>query len=330
MPRRSLLRIIHSSTIGPKENLVLKNDVQSLTTPGLRWIDIEDPDERTLAKLQRTYRFSKTNLDDIQSPAQRPKLDVQEDYIFLVFRFPLRGRGRRARATELDVVLGADTLLTFHSADLHQLRSLQSDARLFKRRRLELFSRGPAHLLAEILDQLYQQTYGLSDEIAKQLDQLEVRVFDPRADHGKTINWIAQLRRRLIDYEKITKPQASFLQYVLSSSGKFIPQTEYSRYRALMDTAEAQWELFETSINTLNGLAQSTDSLTSHRFNQTVRLLTTISVIFLPASFVLSILSNDTPGSPLRQIAGAFVIVMAILLTVQLSFVWFLHKRRVL
>lgn len=306
------------------------NGVQSVTAPGTRWIDVEDPDERALAKLERTYRFSKGNVEDILSPAQRPKVELHDDYVFLVFRFPLQRRGKRALATELDVILTEDTILTFHSKDLHSIRGLQSDARLFKRRRDEILGTGPAHVLYSLLSTLYDEVFLLSDDLAKQLDQLETQIFSPRADRGKTINWIAQLRRRLIDYEKISKPQASFLQSLLSSTGGFIPHTEHSNFRTLMDTAESQWELFETSIDALNGLSQSNDSLTSHRFNQTVRLLTVISVIFLPASFVLNILSNDTPGSPLRQLEGAFVIVMSVLLGVQLLFLWFLHRRRVL
>jgi magnesium transporter len=307
-----------------------KNGVVRASAPGCRWIDVQDPTEQVLAKLQRTYGFSRTNIEDILSPTQRPKLDVHEEYVFFVFRFPMLARGKRARATELDVILTHDTILTFHSSDLASVRDLLSDAHLFSNRRVSLLEQGPAHVLTAVLQSLFDQIYRVSDELAKQTDTLETQVFNPQIDRGVLINRIAQLRRRLLDYGKIAKPQATFLQYCLGNSSKFINHQEHTHWRSLIDTAEAQWELFSTSLDVVNGLAASNDSLTSHRFNQTVRLLTIISVIFLPAAFVLNILSTDTPGSPLRAREGSFIIVLGVLALVQASFLWFLRKRRVL
>lgn len=304
--------------------------VVSASIAGCRWIDVEDPDERTLAKLQRTYGFSNLNRDDILSPTQRPKLDVQEDYAFFVFRFPVKSKGRRARATELDVLLTQDTIITFHSKDLHNLRSLISDTKLFKRRRSTIMGQGPSHVLFEVLHVLFEQVYSVADELLKQTDQLESTVFAQRKDQGETITNIADLRRRVLDYSKVAKPQAIFLQACLSSAGQFISPSVQSKWNTLIETAEAQWELFETTINVIKGISESNDSLTSHRFNQTLRLLTIISVLFLPATFVLSIVSTDTPGAPIQQFKGAFWLVLGILLTVQVIFVWFLRRRRVL
>jgi|GEM_PF-4837641 len=307
-----------------------KNGVITATAPGCRWIDVEDPDERMLAKLQRTYGFSKMNIDDILSPTQRPKLDLHDEYAFFVFRFPSVGRTGKARATELDVVMTHDTVITFHGSDLHVVRSLVSDARLFKKRKEDLLAKGPSHVLFEVLRMLFDRVYTISDDLAKRTDSIEGQIFDERVDRNQTISRIAQLRRRLLDYGKIAKPQPVFLQYCVGNASRFIPHTEHHAWRSLIDTAESQRELFEATLDVLNGLAQSHDALTTNRFNRTVRTLTIISVVFLPASFVLSILSNDTPGSPLHEAEGGFVITLFVLIAVQTLFLWLLRRRRII
>ena len=307
-----------------------KNGVVTATAPGCRWIDVEDPDERTLAKLARTYRFSKQNMEDIISPTQRPKLDVHDEYAFFVFRLPLVSKGKHARTTELDVILTNDTIVTFHSSDLHIVRGVLSDTRLFKHQRTAILGGGPSHVLYELLRVLFERVYGVTDELSKKNDAIESEIFKKRDQKSATINTIAQHRRRMLDYIKVAKPQANFLRSCLTGAKGFISPKVQHKWPTLIDTAEAQWELFDTALSVLSGLSESSDSLTTHRFNQTVRLLTIISVIFLPATFVLNIVSNDTPGAPLKELGAAFIVVLALLLTVQLLFLWFLHRRRVL
>jgi len=307
-----------------------KNGVVTATAPGCRWIDVEDPDERTLAKLARTYGFSKQNMEDIISPTQRPKLDVHEDYVFFVFRFPLTSKGKHARTSELDVILTKDSIITFHSSDLHVVRGVLSDTRLFKNKRASFLGSGPSHVLFELLLILFESVYTVTDELAKHNDAIESEIFSTREQSDKTINRIAQHRRRMLDYIKVAKPQANYLRTCLSNTGDFISPEVRHKWRSLIDTAESQWELFDTSLSVLTGLSDSSDSLTTHRFNQTVRLLTIISVIFLPATFFLNIVSNDTPGAPLQDFEPAFIVVLAVLLSVQLAFIWFLRRRRVL
>ncbi|MFO0705191.1 MAG: CorA family divalent cation transporter [Candidatus Andersenbacteria bacterium] len=307
-----------------------KNGAVRATTPGCRWIDVQNPTEQELLKLQRTYGFSRANIQDILSPAQRPKMDVQTEFAFFAFRFPSAARAKRGRASELDVVLTHDTILTFHGTDMAVVRALISDARLFEKKRQSIMGPGPAHVLYELLRALFDQVYTLSDEVARQTDQLESQVFNPDVERGDLILRIAQLRRRLLDYDKIAKPQTIFLQYCLGSAGRFITHEEQHNWRSLIDTSESQLELLETSLDVLNGISQSNDALTTNHFNQTVRLLTIISVIFLPASFVLTILSNNIPGSPLEETPTSFAIVLGALIVVQAIFLWFLRRRRVI
>jgi magnesium transporter len=303
--------------------------VERQTIAGLTWIDVQEPNAATLHQLQRELGMHPLNLEDILSPAQRPKMDSHESYVFLVFRLPRREHHKR-HSSELDVLLFKDKLVTFHDADLREVRSYFSDLKLFTRERTKLGAHGPDFLLYELLSRLFSQTYQLTDSISRDLDTLEARIFNRTSARSDTINKISNLRRRIIDYRKIAKPQGSFLQHVVTSGAPFIKAGAQHYWHTLIDTVENQRELFDTYMETVNALSDTNDSLVSHRLNETFRLLTIISVLFLPATFMLDLLGKDIPGAPLATLPFAFWFVLGALLTAEITFLLYLRRRRVL
>jgi len=298
---------------------------------GVTWIDIERPSAQTIKRLQKEYPIHPLDVEDILSPAQRPKLERHQKYLFLVFRFPqISGRSKKARATELDVVVGKNYLITFHDGDLRIITQLFSDVRLFKKTRQQLMSAGPDHLLYEVLQRLFNQIYKLTDRMSRNLDGLETRIFSHQKGHRSTINDIAELRRRVIDYRKVAKPQATFLRHIVRNGTDFMNPADKIYWHNLIEAADGQWELFDTYLDTINGLASTSDALSSFRLNQIFKLLTIISVLFLPATFVLDIFSRDTPGAPLADISINYWAVIGIIVIVEIYFLAFLRRKKII
>ncbi len=295
----------------------------------MTWIDVQNPTPEILRDLQKQYQFHPLDLEDVVSPAQRPKLEVHDTYAFFVFRFPHKA-GHHLRATELDVFLFKDRLITFHSHDVHVVRSAFSDAKLFAEKRAALLGSGPDHLLYELLSLLFEQNYSLTDHISQDLDRIESNIFEHRSRRRDVLSEISSLRRTILDLRKVFKPQATFLKQVITLSSNFVTKTEEIFWRNLVDTAENQWELSETHMSTIEGIAATNDSLVNHRLNETFRLLTIISVLFLPASFLLDLLGTNVPGNPLPEQTPVFGIIIGVLVVAELAFLGFLRRRKVL
>ena len=60
------------------------------------WIDIVHPTPADVDKLKELFPYiHPLNLEDVRSPMERPKIDEDEDYIFVVMHFPAWGCGHR-------------------------------------------------------------------------------------------------------------------------------------------------------------------------------------------------------------------------------------------
>ena len=65
------------------------------------------------------------HLDDCLSKIQRPKIDEEKDYLFIVLHFPVFNRVAGVTvASEVDVFIGADYFITVHSGDIRPLRKM--------------------------------------------------------------------------------------------------------------------------------------------------------------------------------------------------------------
>ena len=75
----------------------------------LRWVNIERPRQIDRAWLEEHFDFHPLDYEDVFSRNQRPKVDVYDDYMFVVLHFPAYDKTlRRLSAAELDVFLGPD------------------------------------------------------------------------------------------------------------------------------------------------------------------------------------------------------------------------------
>ncbi len=323
--------MVNTSSNSPKASANEKQSMLSrVEAHGIEWIDVQEPHTAKLKEMQKEYGFHPLDLEDTLSPVQRPKLEMQKDYVFLVFRFPLVSKKtKRLHAIELDVFLYKNKLITFHSRNAKMIRSIMSDAKLFKDKRDLLLGNGPGHLLYEILKRLFEQSFALTDQISLELEKLEARIFK-NEKRNSVINEISGLRRIIIDFRKIAKPQSSFLKHVVDSVNGYVGETEELFWRNLMELADNQWEILETHKETIDGLATTNDSLVSNRLNITFRLLTIISVIFIPITFLLDIISTDIPGNPLVKFEPIFLVVVGALFITEVGFIWYLKRKGVL
>ena len=63
--------------------------VEQIDSSGLRWVNIERPGALERAWLEENFDFHALDLEDVLSRNQRPKIDVYDDYLFIVLHFPV-------------------------------------------------------------------------------------------------------------------------------------------------------------------------------------------------------------------------------------------------
>ena len=66
-----------------------KPNVEQIDSCGLRWVNIESTGTLERVWLEENFDFHALEIEDVLSRNQRPKIDVYDDYLFIVLHFPI-------------------------------------------------------------------------------------------------------------------------------------------------------------------------------------------------------------------------------------------------
>ena len=101
-PQRRAARSRADAIARPPEPDTAGADV--VEAEGLRWINIERPQQADRAWLEEHFDFHPLDYEDVYSRNQRPKVDEYDGYLFVVLHFPVYDkRVNRLNAAEVDI-----------------------------------------------------------------------------------------------------------------------------------------------------------------------------------------------------------------------------------
>ena len=157
--------------------------VELVETPGLRWINIERPRPVDQAWLEERFEFHPLDYEDVFSRNQRPKVDVYDDYMFVVLHFPAYDKQiGRLNAAELDVFVGPDYVVTLPNQAVPPLEYLFERCRTRADLREQLFGKGPGYLLYKIVDDAVDASFPMLAKMGNKLERIEEDIFEGKGD----------------------------------------------------------------------------------------------------------------------------------------------------
>ncbi len=253
---------------------------------------------------------SSTPLDyeDVFSRNQRPKVDEYDDYLFVVLHFPRFDKQvGRLNAAELDVFVGSDFVVTLPNEPIQPLEYLFDRCGRDDELREQLFAKGAGYLLYKIVDDCVDASFPMLRKMGNKLERLEEDIFEGRSE--EIVRDISNVKQEIINFRKIIRPQRAALRD-LERTRRYVPEDLEMYFDDIVDASERIWDMLENYKEVIEALESTNESVISHRVNDILRVLTSISVIVLPLTLLASIfgMNVEVPG---QGSIGAFWITIA-------------------
>jgi magnesium transporter len=273
--------------------------VEQIDGEGLRWVNIERPTAVERAWLEEHFDFHALDLEDVLSRNQRPKIDVYDDYLFIVLHFPVFDPTvGRLGAGELDLFVGPGFLITIPNQPLQPVEYLFERCRSKEELREQLFSRGSGYLLYRIVDDSFDYCFPMLRKIGNKLDALEDEIFEGRSE--EVVRDISNVKQEIINFRKVIRPQRPVLRDLESVKQRYLTEDLDLEiyFDDIVDAHERIWDMLENYKEVVEALEDTNESVLSHRVNDILRVLTAISVIVLPLTFIASLwgMNVGVPG----------------------------------
>jgi magnesium transporter len=287
------------------------------------WIDIIHPTAQDVEALHNRFpHFHPLNLEDIVSPIERPKLDQDDDYLFLVMHFPLwDARTELSRPSEVDFFLGPDYVVTVHNGALKPLVAAFERCQADENERNSLLGDGANQAFHAFIDQLVDYIFPILNKVDRRVHAIEDTLFESKAK--RVIQEIALLRRDIISLRRIIRGQIPIILQLETVDHPILHEHMEEYFGDIADHLFKLRDIADENFEIINSFADTADTLASYRINEVMRILTVISVIMLPLTLISSIYGMNI-NLPFADDPHAFIMAAGIMvLIVILMLAWF-------
>lgn len=261
------------------------------------WVDIENPGPGENQKiLEEIFDFHLLAVEDTTASVLLPKINDYRRYLFIVIHSIYPGDELvDLVSSELDIFLGPNFLVTVHEREMSSINGLLADP---AHHNGEGISRGPALLLYEILDAQVDRITRLLDSFEAELERLGDIIFqkgDPATGSDQRIS-----KESLLDDLLTAQSSALRLNRVLQPQRDLMHRLSQTDYSAIPAAARPYFADIHDHLNRMVGLVDSMRqlahstieiymALSNNRMNEIIKVLTIISTIFLPLSFLAGV-----------------------------------------
>jgi len=284
-------KIIIYSFKGDEFHSILANTLEEIES-GLElhhgfnhWIDIRGiGDVKLLEFLQNKFNINKLVMEDITDCRQRPKLDEYSDFLFTVSRNMYVNDKLEIENEQVSFILLPHILISFQESYaltfepvIHRLEGGKGNIRTGETSYL-LYA-----LLDVIVDNYFTLIYKLGDEL-ETIEQLLYRKAD------KTLMFQTQnIKREMIIIRRAAWPERDKINDMIRSESGLINKTTKTYLKDTYDHCMQIIDLVESYKDLTTSLVDMNLSLISHKMNEIMKVLTIISSIFIPLTFIAGI-----------------------------------------
>jgi magnesium transporter len=291
------------------------------------WTNIVSPTAVDIRKLSETYSYiHPLHLEDLLSPRERPKIDEDEHYLFVVLHFPVwDSKVRLSRASEVEFILARNTLITVHDGTLKPLVQMFARCELYEQERTAQVGKGANDAFYTILNRLVDYIFPILNKVDANIHTIEEGIFT--ADARVIVRDIALVRRDIIALRRIIRHLVPIVKNLTNTEHPIIREDLEEYFDDIADHLYTARDIIDENSEVISGLAETADTLVSHRINEVIRVLTVISVIMLPLTLISGIYGMNI-DLPLNEHPAAFIVVIAFMFLVATAMlVYFRHRK---
>lgn len=294
-----------------------------LTSQSVSWLDIQGlGTESILKQVGSIFKLHPLLLEDVVNVPQRPKVQDYNDQLIIIVRLvQLKPKEEGFSSEQISLVLGKNYLLTFQEESHHDSFDPVRDR--LRKNKGKIRSSGVDYLTYLLLDTIIDNFFPVLEEYGERIEELENEVIlNP---DSKTLEKIYNLRRELLALRRTIWPQQSVITTLMRSGSNLISSDIEIYFRDCYDHVIQLLDILESYRELSSSLMDVYLSSMSNKMNEVMKVLTIISSVFVPLTFIAGIYGMNFEYMPeLSWKWGYFVCLgtMAIIGLGSMFFFW--------
>jgi len=251
---------------------------------GVVWIDVDGlGSAEAIQKIGAVFHLHQLALEDVVHVHQRSKIEDYNDHLFIVARMP--SYDGQFSTEQLSIFLGRGFVVTFQEG-------LPGDCLEAVRERLRVAhgmmrSLGSDHLAYGLIDSVVDAYFPIVEAFGDRLNELDEEMSELK--NAVPLGEIHSIRSQLLLLRRAVWPHREAINHLLREDHTLITAEARVYLRDCYDHTLQIIDVVETYREMCSDLRDFQLSAASHRANEIMKVLTIISTIFIPLSFIAGV-----------------------------------------
>lgn len=296
-----------------------------LSSPSVSWVDVQGfGDEAMLQQLGHVFQLHPLVLEDVVNVPQRPKVEDYDNQLVIIAQMVIpKPRGMGFWREQVSLVLGTSYLLTVQEEPDHDCFDPVRDRIRFSKGSIR--ERGADYLAYALLDSIIDGFFPVLENYGECIEDLENEVVVRPTP--KTLDKIHQIRRDLLLLRRAIWPQREAINALIRDDSPLISREVQIYLRDCYDHAIQVLDMVETYRELASSLMDVYLSSVSNRMNEIMKVLTVISTLFIPITFIAGVYGMNFKFMPELGWRWGYLAVWILMLTVVSGLIYFFWRR---
>jgi magnesium transporter len=304
------------------EELVMEWEQDQNTT---LWIDLDKLDKNLEKEMLIKFGCHSLAISDAQRERHPPKVELFNNFIFLLYRgFVAKDDNLTFEHVQISMFIGHRILITCHPESSVAINSL------FNTTSEKLLMRSPMHLALKIFHSscgsYLQQLFDFESHLEKIEDEFQL------SGNDSMMKEITSHRSRLVKIRRTFNYHVTvgntLKGYLEDDETSLISDKEVHSLNDLRERLDRLSSLSQMYYDICGDLINGYMSVTSHQLNSTMRVLTVITALFVPLTFLAGIYGMNFENIPELKFQYGYYSLLGVMSIISVGLiVWFKRKR---
>jgi len=278
----------------------------------------------TIEKVGTMFGIDRLLLEDVLDTSHRPKTEYYEHHIFTIMKGGLLGD--QFESEHISIFLKKNLVIVFEEKPGSSFSQVRERIR---RGTGKIRSLGTDYLYYALMDEVIDKYFPILDKLNLQLSTIEDNIVT-RSHHMRdkdTIQYIHHNKSDLMLMHKTIWPMSEMISMIMREESPLITKAVRNFMRDCYDHCIQANELTQFYRDTATGLLNTFLAYESHKTNEIVKMLTLVSTIFMPLTFIVGLYGMNFSDMPELHSPYGYPGVLLFMLILTMGMVFYFRYR---
>jgi magnesium transporter len=306
-----------------RENLSVDEIIKEAKPDNVNWVNLDGLHQPAIIeRLQQHYCLHSLLIEDVLND-QRPKAEEYDDHLFVTLKMLYKINGPEIDYEQISFVLGKDFLISFQEKEGDLFDPFRERIRLDQGR---VRKKHADYLLYRLIDIIVDSYYNVLDTIGQQIEEIEDEI--QASPDQRTFGKIQTLKKELVFLHKALYPLREAMARLAKDESNFIREDNFRYFSDTNDHVIHLIDLLDTYRDLTSGLIDYYTNRQNTKLNEVIRMLTIISTIFIPLTFIVGVYGMNFENFPELEWKYGYFIVWGIMITIAATMVVYFKRKK--